>query len=371
MPVRVAIIENHAVGPLTIRSALYRALKADGMELTILTTGDAAELENLRTAGYRVIDTGWGLQDPRVIARHLWKLRQGLKACAPDVCLTFTIRPALWGNAVTRSLNIPTITNITGIGPLFDRNNLAYITARMLYQIALKKTARVVFQNQDDRTLFLSKGYVEAAQTILVPGSGVDFRHFAPLPKAPNAKFRFVFISRLVKDKGVVEYVTAAKMLKAAGVDATFCVVGPLWTQNLGSNTVSEQELQQWQDAGFIEYGGVASDVRPVIAAADCVVLPSYREGTSNVLLEASSMERPCVTTNTTGCKEIVEDNVTGFLCQVANASDLASKMRKMMELTGSQREAMGKAARAKVIREFDKQIVIDTYLRTIKEITQ
>jgi glycosyltransferase involved in cell wall biosynthesis len=184
-----------------------------------------------------------------------------------------------------------------------------------------------------------------------------------------DTRFSFLFIGRLVKDKGILEYVEAARLLKKQLPGVVCKVLGPLWTQNLKGNTVTQQELDSWIGEGVIEYLGETADVRPYIAAADSVVLPSYREGTSNILLEASSMERPCITCNTTGCREIVADGETGFLCKVADASDLADKMAAMANLTGAVRQSMGKKAREKVTREYNKQIVVDAYIRAIERV--
>jgi glycosyltransferase involved in cell wall biosynthesis len=148
-----------------------------------------------------------------------------------------------------------------------------------------------------------------------------------------------------------------------------FHVIGPFWHQNLKSNTISKSELQNWIIEGIIDYEGEKKDIRKFIGKADCIVLPSYREGTSNILLEAASMEKPIVTTNTTGCKEIVEDNVTGFLCKVKNSTDLADKMEKMYLLSPEERKIMGEKGRRKMINEFDKKIVLNSYLNAIDEI--
>ncbi|HMJ48006.1 MAG TPA: glycosyltransferase family 4 protein, partial [Ferruginibacter sp.] len=278
--------------------------------------------------------------------------------------------PAIWGNVVAARLRVPTITNITGIGPLFARNNIAYLSARTLYKFVLKNTAKIFFQNYDDMNIFMEKKFVHPARAERIPGSGIDHEYYQPMEKpASNGKFIFLFISRLVKDKGIIEYVQAARSLKSRLPDAEFRVLGPVWLQNLKDNTVTEKEIQHWMKEGIINYLGETKDVRPHIASADCVVLPSYREGTSNVLLEASSMERPCITCDTTGCREIVEDEVTGFLCKVKDAGSLADKMIKMANLTEAGRREMGKRARQKVIKEFDKQIVIDAYLDAIEKI--
>lgn len=371
MKTSIAIIENNIIATNSIREKLTRTLMQHGYDVTVLTTGTAADIEQARQNGFHVIDVKGSTQNPLDIIRYMRNLKKALKQCKATVCLTFTIRPAIWGNVVTRQLGIPTITNITGIGPLFARQNIAYRAARTLYKFVLQKTTKIFFQNYDDMNIFLEKGFVQKERAERIPGSGIDHQYYHPLPQRPaDDKFIFLFISRLVKDKGILEFVEAARILKATFSTIECQVLGPTWLQNLKDNTVTTAEIRQWVDEGIIDYLGDAKDVRPYIAAADAIVLPSYREGTSNVLLEASSMERPSITCNTTGCKEIVADGITGFLCKVQDASDLAAKMKMMFELTPLQRIEMGKKARQKVMIEFDKQIVLDAYLKAIQQIT-
>jgi glycosyltransferase involved in cell wall biosynthesis len=173
----------------------------------------------------------------------------------------------------------------------------------------------------------------------------------------------------LIKDKGIFEFVEAARIIKQKYPNIIFNVIGPFWLQNLKSNTITKTDLENWIVEGIIDYQGEKKDIRKFIAEADSVVLPSYREGTSNILLEAASMEKPLITTNTTGCKETVDDGVTGFLCKVKDAADLAEKMEKMFLLSEEERKTMGKKGRQKIIEEFDKQIVIRAYIKAINEI--
>lgn len=371
MGVRVAVIENNIIATNTIRGALMKALVENKYEVVVLTTGMAKDLQMARATGLTVVDVGSSTQNPLDALRYMRNLKKALQSSKADICLTFTIRPAIWGNIVTRLLGVPTVTNITGIGPLFSRNNLPYIAARVLYRFVLKKTAWVFFQNTDDMGVFLAKRFANPERVERIPGSGVDAAHYAPRPMERTSKrFSFLFVSRLVKDKGILEYVEAARSLKGV-VDADFNVLGPIWNLNLKDNTVSAEDLKSWQEEGIIKYLGETKDVRDFFAQTDCVVLPSYREGMSNVLLEAASMERPCVTTDTPGCRDIVEDGLTGYLCAVRDARDLAVQMKKLFELSPQERSEMGKKGRLKVIREYDKKTVINAYLRVIGSITQ
>jgi len=367
---KIVILDINFTCTLSMRRKLIISLQENGYEVITFATGSRENIENAKNIGFNVIDIGTSVQNPIHILQYLLRLKKELKRSQADVCLTFTIRPAIWGNIITRILGIPTITNITGIGPLFERNNIAYKGARLLYKFVLSKTAKIFFQNEDDMQIFLDHNFVTKERVIKVPGSGVDFNYFTPREKLTNStKFQFVFISRLVKDKGIMEFLECAKQLQREYADIECLIIGPFWNQNLKDNTITEAELNWWVDQGIVIYGGEQQDVRPFIANADCVVLPSYREGTSNVLLEACSMERPCITSNVTGCKEVIVDNYNGFLCNARSTNSLFDAMKKMYFLAKPERIKMGKNGRLKMMKEFDKQIVVDAYLKAIKEV--
>lgn len=370
MKYRVAIIENNVLATNTIRGKLTQTLIEKGYDVLVLTTGQQDELELARSRGFKVVDVKGSNRNPKDISNYVINLQRALRNFKPHVVLTFTMRPAIWGNIVTRQLNIPTITNITGIGPLFESDKFTYKAARGLYKFVLKKTEKIFFQNFDDMNLFLQKNFVKADRAERIPGSGIDHSFYKPMHKDPSkAGFTFLFISRLIKDKGILEYVEAARLIRKDNPGVSFEVVGPYWSQNLKHNTITKEDVYGWERDGTIIYKGATEDVRPSIANADCIVLPSWREGTSNILLEAASMEKPCITCDTTGCNEIVEDNVTGYLVEVRNATDLAAKMQTMLNLSEEERLNMGKKARQHVIKNFDKQIVLDAYLNAIEAV--
>ncbi len=366
---KIAVIENGLISTYTMREALMLKLLREGCKVYIITHTNKF-VPQVEKMGLKVFNVGSGNLNPFKVARYIYNLRKQLKRIKPDVCLTFSIRPAIWGNLITRQLHIPTITNITGVGPLFISKNIVYRTARALYRSALSKTKKVFFQNYDDMNLFLERKFVKQNVVERIPGSGVDYNKFKPriLKEKDPETFIFLFIGRLIKDKGIYEYINAARCVKKNFPHTIFNVIGPFWTQNLKTNTITPSQLQHWIEEGVIDYLGEKKDVRKFIAEADCIVLPSYREGTSNILLEAASMEKPAITTNTTGCKEIVEDGITGLLCNVKDDIDLAKKMEQMLMLTDEQRNNMGKKARQKIIKEYDKQLVIDAYLKAISK---
>jgi len=364
----IAILENNIVSTNTMRNKLTLELMRQGFNVVVLTTGTEEDMAIARKNGINVIDVKSSNINPFHVFRYISNIRRALKKIKADVCLTFTMRPAIWGNYVTGQLGIPTVTNITGIGPLFSSHNPAYLLARFLYKFVLRRTAQLFFQNRDDMNLFVIHRFVSSDKASLIPGSGVDHEYFKPQPKTDNNPFTFLFIGRLLKDKGVIEFVDAARIVLKENPEVTFKIVGPTWNQNLRKNTITDKDIQGWVAEKIIDYCGASDDVRSHIAASDCVVLPSYREGISNVLLEASSMEKPCITCDTTGCREIVEHGVTGLLCNVADAVDLSVKMKQMIMLSAAQRNDMGINARKKVIKEFDKKFVIDSYLDVINK---
>ena len=367
---KIAVIENGLFSTYTMRDGLMQRLLKEGYDVTILTHTNSFESQVEKT-GLKVINIGSGNLNPAKVSKYIFSLHKALKKLQPDVCLTFSIRPAIWGNFITRYLKIPTITNITGVGPLFTSKNFAYRIARSIYRFALQKTKKVFFQNFDDMNLFLENKFVTEDIAERIPGSGVDYQKFSPITveEKSNENFIFLFIGRLIKDKGIFEFVEAARLIRKKYPNVIFNVIGPFWHQNLKSNTITKTDLQNWITEGIIDYQGEKKDVRKFIAESDCIVLPSYREGASNILLEAASMEKPIITTDTTGCREIVEDGITGFLCKVKDSLDLAEKMEKILLISQEQRIVMGKKGRQKIIKEFDKQLVLNAYLKAIDQV--
>lgn len=364
---KIALIENHELGVYSIRHELVVEL-SKRYEITVLTEVDDSFKNGDLEGIVKFVDVGKSVLNPLSAVKYNSKLHTALKELKPDVCLTFTIRPAIYGNIVTRKLNIPTISTITGTGPLFESNSISYVVARQLYKRVLKKTKFVFFPNFDDLEAFVERKYIKREQAKRVPGSGVNYDKFTPqaTTRSNDGKFIFLYISRLVKDKGVMEFVEAASLLKENYPNAEFHIIGPLWGGNTKSLTVTAEELSEWIEKKWIVYHDKQKDVKPFMADADCVVMPSYREGMSNVLLEAASMARPLIATNVTGCRDIVDDGVNGFLCKVRDGKDLAEKMKKMMNLSAAEREKMGAKGREKMIREFDKKIVVKTYIEAI-----
>lgn len=369
---KIIICLNTAWNLVNFRAGLIRALVAAGHEVIAVAPCDkyAARLTVL---GCRFVPLHMenGGTNPVQDALLTWRFVCLFARQRPDVYLGYTVKPNVYGSLAAHMMRIPVINNIAGLGAVFIKDGWLVRVVRWLYRMALNRSAKVFFQNNDDRQLFISGGLVRAEVTELLPGSGIDLNRFTPAFTTAihdvNSKFRFLLIARMLRDKGVGEYVEAARLLRHRWPQAEFCLLGFVDVHNPAA--ISRVEMDAWVAEGVVNYLGVSDDVRAEIAAADCVVLPSYREGTPRTLLEAAAMARPIITTDAVGCREVVDDGVNGYLCQVRSAEDLAAKMEEMLCLSVSQRTEMGLRGRKKVESEFDEQIVIGKYLDAISSI--
>jgi glycosyltransferase involved in cell wall biosynthesis len=293
------------------------------------------------------------------------RYRRVLKALRPAVFLGYTAKPNVWGSLAAQSLGIPTINNVSGLGTAFIRRGVLTWIVAALYGFAFRRSSTVFFQNPEDRALFVRRHLVSEEKSGLLPGSGIDLNHFSPVSAENGAAFTFLLVARLLRDKGVGEYVEAARSLRAAYPEARFRMLGFLDVSN--RTAIDRAEVEAWEGEGVIEYLGDAEDVRSAIASANCVVLPSYREGLPRTLLEAAAMAKPLIATDVPGCRHVVADGVNGLLCAPRNAAALAGSMAAMLDLPAEARRAMGAAGRARVEAEFDERLVADAYLDAIR----
>ena len=284
----------------------------------------------------------------------------------PDCILTYTPKCNIYAGLAARLTNTPIINNISGLGSVFINNNLTTQLVMLLYKFALNKSLKVFFQNNDDLSLFIQKGLVNPNITGLLPGSGVDINRFTPIPlPSPRSSFVFLLVARMLKDKGILEFVTAARALKAKYPHIECQLLGFLDVKN--PTAVSSEEMSAWVNEGVVNYLGTSDSVVDYLRLADCVVLPSYREGTPRSLLEAASVGKPIITTDAVGCREVVDEGYNGFLCEPRNAEDLTAKMERMLLLPEADRLKMGVNSREKAVRQFDEKIVIDKYVEVIR----
>lgn len=295
---------------------------------------------------------------------ELWSIYRRTK---PDVILHYTIKPNIYGTLAASILRIPAVNNVCGLGTAFLNKGIVSKIAVGMYKLAFRFPKLIYFQNNDDKEFFQNNNIIKDNVTQVLPGSGINLSHFKPVKQTQNKKFTFLLISRLIHDKGIIEYIDAIKQLKEKGVDANFQLLGNKDTEH--RRGISEEIINEWIDNNVVEYLGSTDDVRPFINKADCIVLPSYREGTPKSLLEAASSAKPIIATNVAGCTNIVQDNVNGMLCNVKDAKDLANKLETMSKLSKSHLDKMGKESRKIVESRFDEQIVIDSYLKTISSL--
>lgn len=365
---KIAIVINTSWNIYNFRMGLIKSLKANGIEVyTIAPEDDFSPLLIENDCNYTPVKMDNTGTNPLNDIKLTYRLFQIYKKIRPDLILHFTIKPNIYGTAAATMLGIPVINNVCGLGTIFMKKNLVNSLAKFMYKLAFKYPKKVFFQNGNDRDLFIKQKLIREEITELVPGSGIDLTKFIPKEFKKNKDFTFLLISRLIYDKGIVEYVEAIKSLKSKGINARFQLLGaPDPSHKRGITT---KMLEQWINSDIIEYLGTTDDVRKFIDDADCIVLPSYREGTPRTLLEAASSGKPIVATDVPGCNHVVENNYNGFLCNLKDAEDLAVKMYDMLLLKEEALELMGKNGRRKVEMQFDEKFVVDKYLESIRNI--
>ncbi len=365
----VVIAANSDWNIVTFRQGLIHALRAAGYEPLVVAAPDPAakeRMEALEIERVRVNIDRSGL-NPFADLRLLLQYRRILKNAAPVAFLGFTIKPNIYGCIAARFSRTPTIANISGLGTVFLKSGAVMKLVISMYRYALRHADVIFFQNPDDRELFIGKKLAKPEQARLLPGSGIDLGLYAPVP-LPEGPPRFLLIARLLGDKGVREFVEAARSLNGQLPGARFQLLGPFDEEN--RTAIRSAELHEWAEQGTIEYLGSTDDVRPFIEQASAIVLPSYREGLPRSLLEGAAMGRPLIATDVPGCRELVEDGVTGLLCEARDSASLTEAMKKFARLSPEQRCGMGRAARKAVEQRFSEEIVLQAYLDALAELT-
>lgn len=366
----VLITVNATWNIWNFRRSLVASLIHEGHRVTVLAPPDA-RVADLEAAGCRVLPLKMDVRglNPMADVALLRRFRAIFRRERPDVVLGFTIKNNIFGAMAARSAGVPFVPNVTGLGTAFLSGGMLQRVAEMLYRQAFRKVAVVFFQNDEDRTLFLRRGLVRAGQARLLPGSGIDLAHFAAAPMRADAEAPiFLMVARLLRDKGVLEFVEAARHIKAQAPQARFQLLGPAEAEN--RTAIRMAEVEGWVAEGVVEYLGTEEDVRPFLRAASCVVLPSYREGAPRTLIEASAMARPVIATDVPGCRAVVEADVTGFFCLPRDAESLAMAMRRFLDLEPEARAAMGAAARRKMEAEYDEALVLAAYRAALLALT-
>lgn len=364
----VVLSANSTWNIVNFRAGLIRALRSAGYAPVVIAPRDAAADSRMRELGVECITVPIDRSgvNPAADLRLLRAYRRLLERLRPAAYLGYTIKPNIYGAMAAARLGIPAIPNVSGLGTAFIRNGLLQQIVVRLYRIGFRRAPVVFFQNAEDRQLFVERRIVRPDQARVLPGSGVDLERFSPAP-APGGPPAFLFIGRLLRDKGVAEFIAAARLLRRELPEARFQLLGPIDDAN--RTAVDPDELQLWISEGVVEHLGTTDDVRPFIAAATAVVLPSYREGLPRSLLEAGAMERPLIATDVPGCREVVEDGINGLLCKVRDPQSLAAAMRRIAGMPAAELAAMGAAARQRVQDRFSEAVVVGIYLDVLRKV--
>ena len=299
------------------------------------------------------------LEDYKLLRRY----RSLIKNFRPDAMLLYTIKPNLYGSIAARKYGVPCLCNITGLGSALEKPGALQQLLIRMYRFAMRDENTIFFQNAHGKDFFIEKKIGNDSQYYLLPGSGVNLNRFKLLPYPENEPLRFFFIARVIKEKGIDEFLYVAQRFKEEQKKAEFHVCG-------ACEEAYDEVLKSADKEGVIKYHGLVKDMRAMYEMASCIVLPSYYpEGQSNVLLEGAASGRPLITTDHPGCREAVDDGVTGFLVKKKDEKDLYGKACNLFFMSVQERVAMGLAGRKKMEKEFDRNIVIEAYKVRLKPI--
>jgi glycosyltransferase involved in cell wall biosynthesis len=362
LPQKIAIVANTTWNIYNFRLNIIRKLISEGHEVIVMSPVDKfiTYTETIPEVTHIPIrhlhrDSVNPFNDLRLVFEllHLYRKHR------PDLILHYTVKPNIYGGFAASLLGIRSIAVITGLGYSLMHEGWINVITRMLYKLALPSHRKVIFENGDDKILFEKEGLVSGSKSLAIKGCGVDTSFFSPNGdgRAPDM-VTFTFIGRLLYDKGVKEFIEAARIVKEKNKHVQFWLVGDLDKENPSS--VRNDDLVKWMRDPSIYYHGATENIRKFIEKSDCVVLPSYREGMPRVIMEAMAMERPVITTDTAGCRETVDANVNGYLVPIKNPAALAKAMNDFIVLDDMSRMNMGKAGRQKVLKEFDDRIIAD-----------
>ncbi|MFA6808432.1 MAG: glycosyltransferase family 4 protein [Eubacteriales bacterium] len=362
---KVLILVNHDVVIYNFRRELVERLLADGYEVFI-SSPYGERIDELTAMGCKYIEASIARHGTNVIEelKLISYYKKIIKDVKPDVVLSYTIKPNIYGGMACKSLGIPYIANITGLGTAVEKNGLMQKITIMLYKSAFKKINCVFFQNMENRQFFIDHK-IAVDKHRLIPGSGVNLEQFSVLEYPSKKTTEFVFISRIMKEKGIDQYLEAAEYIKNKYPDTQFRICG-------FCEEAYEDKLKILQDKGIIIYHGMVRDVREILKETHCTIHPTYYpEGMSNVLLESCACARPIITTDRSGCREIVDSGINGYVVEQRNSKDLIEKIEQFLKLSYEEKKQMGLAGRHKIEREFDRQIVVEAYVEEIQRVKE
>ena len=357
---KILILTNHSYMLYRFRLELIQALmKSHEVVLSMPFVGHE---EDFQALGLRCIETDIDRRgiNPATDLRLFHTYQRLLKEEKPDLVITYSIKPNIYGGLACRIAGVPYCANVQGLGTAFQRKGLAQFVT-VLYKLALGKARTVFFENRENAEEFCRRGILSAEKETVLPGAGINLERYSYVPYPENKAIRFLYLGRIMKEKGMDELFEAMRRLREKfGAGMVLDIVGFFDDEGY------KAQVDQLVAEGIAVYHGFQSDPLPYYAAADCVVLPSYHEGMSNVLLEAAATGRPVITSDIPGCREAVEDGKTGLLCKAGDSESLYTQMVRMAETSSAERQAMGQAAHEKMLREFDKRLVVEKTMASL-----
>ena len=357
---KIAFVGNSSKTMYNFRYGVMAALAKDGYQVTVIAPRDS-DITPFRQAGIRFISIEIDCKgmNPFLDLKLVRELTNLYKKEHFDYIFHYTIKPVIYGGWAAAMAKIPQTSVVTGLGYTFIRKGWINRLSQWLYRNSLRHANEVWFLNQEDKTLFVERNIVAARKARVISGEGVNMERFKPSTGTPT-NFSFLFVGRVLWDKGVGEFVAAAKEVKKQHPKVCFKILGPLGASNPAS--ISSEQMDEWEKTGVIKYLGETNDVVPYIANTSCLVLPSYREGVSRVLLEAASMAKPIIASNVPGCREVVVNGLNGFLCEPQNTSSLIACMMHILSLSEEERQEFGKNGRERIHQLYDEEIIIQLY---------
>jgi glycosyltransferase involved in cell wall biosynthesis len=365
---RIAFVANTSWSIYKFRLYVIGKLVEKGFEVYVLAPRDryTERFENLAGLTYIPLrHFNAGSISPVEDLRLYKELLTHYRTIRPKLIFQYTIKANIFGSLAAAKAGIPAIAVITGLGFAFSGRGWLQFIARILYRSALRKTKEVWFLNEDDRQQFITLRLVPVEKTSVLPGEGVDTTAFYPAPYPPDKKeVTFLLIARLIRHKGILEFAQAARQLNQKGLAVRCQLLGVSDDNN--PLAIPRPTVDEWVRKNILTYLGQTDDVPPFIEQADCIVLPSYREGLPLSLLEGASMAKALIAADTPGCRTLIDDGINGYLCRAKDAGDLARKMTEYYDLPAAAKRHMGLAGREKVLHDFTREHILGIYLQKI-----
>lgn len=379
---KIMFVSNASWTLFNYRLSLMRSLKSKGYDIVAVAPDDKYAKGISREFEFIPLNNLDRKSKNPIKDLKLFFVLYGIyKSAKPVLVLHYTVKPNIYGSLACRFLGIKSVASFLGLGYVFINNSVLTIFLKSILRFSLKYSAKVIFMNRDDLRLF-KENKILKENGVVIP-EGIDFSFFdsssagetadaainLPAIESRGGGVRFLLIGRMLMDKGIQEFVAASKIVNQKYPDSYFELLGPLDSDN--PSGISKQILQKWEEESSVKYLGETNDVRPYIARSNVIVLPSYREGSPRVLLEAMAMEKPIIATDSPGCRDIVEDGKNGFLVPIKDSRSLAAAMIKMIDMGSEKRSELGRHGKEKAKREYDDKIIIQSHLNLIADVLQ